>query len=134
MIKLKELLDEGLSREYNLKEKSGTGVPKKAKAEIHKTLDKIWKKFRSSGSGYVEAAEEVMFPHPVKYAIKYQVAHKGKRGKFRDWWFLKITKKDDVEISQKRGKSMGIVGNMKQPNKILKALQQWSEEHIQFDD
>ena len=53
---------------------------------------------------------------------------------FRDWWFLKITKKDDVEISQKRGKSMGIVGNMKQPNKILKALQQWSEEHIQFDD
>jgi len=134
MIKLKELLDEGLSKEYNLREKSGTGVPKKEKVEIHKTLDKIWKKFRSSGSGHVETAEEVMFPHPIKYAIKYQVAHNGKKGKFRDWWFLKMTKKGDVEISPKGSKSMGIVGNLKQPNKILKALQQASEEHIQFDD
>ena len=134
MIKLKDLLDEGLSREYNLREKSGTGVPKKVKAEIHKTLDKIWKKFRSSGSGHVEAAEEVMFPHPIKYAIKYQVAHNGSKGKFRDWWFLKMTKEGDVEISPKGSKSMGIVGNLKQPKKILKALQQASEEHIQFDD
>ena len=54
MIKLKELLDEGLSREYRLREKSRTGVPKKYKQEIHKTLDKIWKKFRSSGSGHVQ--------------------------------------------------------------------------------
>ena len=134
MIKLKELLDEGLSREYNLREKSGTGVPKDVKAEIHKTLDKIWKKFRSSGSGHVETASEEMFPHPTYYAIKYQVAHKGSKGKFRDWWFLKMTKKGDVEISPKGSKSMGIVGNMKQPNKVLKALQQASEEHIQFDD
>jgi len=134
MIKLKELLDEGLSREYRLKEKSGTGVPKKAKAEIHKTLDKIWKKFRSSGHGYVETASETMFPHPIKYAIKYQVAHRGKRGKFRDWWFLKITKKGDVEIHPKGSRSMGVVGNLKNPNKVLKALQQASEEHIQFDD
>ena len=134
MIKLKELLDEGLSKEYNLREKSGTGVPKDVMAEIHKTLDKIWKKFRSSGSGHVETASEEMFPHPTYYAIKYQVAHKGSKGKFRDWWFLKITKKGDVEISPKGSKSMGIVGNMKQPNKVLKALQQASEEHIQFDD
>ena len=131
MIKLKELLDEGFSKEYNLREKSGTGVPKKEKVEIHKTLDKIWKKFRSSGSGHVETAEEVMFPHPIKYAIKYQVAHNGEKGKFRDWWFLKMTKEGDVEISPKGSKSMGIVGNLKQPNKILKALQQASEEHIQ---
>ena len=134
MIKLKDLLDEGLSREYNLREKSGTGVPKDVKAEIHKTLDKIWKKFRSSGSGHVETASEEMFPHPTYYAIKYQVARNSKKGKFRDWWFLKMTKKGDVEISPKGSKSMGIVGNMKQPNKVLKALQQASEEHIQFDD
>ncbi len=134
MIKLKDLLDEGLSREYNLREKSGTGVPKDVKAEIHKTLDKIWKKFRSSGSGHVETASEEMFPHPTYYAIKYQVARNSKKGKFRDWWFLKMTKKGDVEISPKGSKSMGIVGNLKQPNKILKALQQASEEHIQFDD
>jgi len=134
MIKLKELLDEGLSKEYNLREKSGTGVPKDVKAEIHKTLDKIWKKFRSSGSGHVETASEEMFPHPTYYAIKYQVARNSKKGKFRDWWFLKMTKKGDVEISPKGSKSMGIVGNLKQPNKILKALQQASEEHIQFDD
>ena len=133
MIKLKELLDEGLSREYNLREKSGTGVPKKTKAEIHKKLDKIWKKFKKDGYGEVEFAEEVMFPHPIKYAIKYQVSWDGKRGRFRDWWFLKITKKGDVEISPKGSKSMGIVGNLKQPNKVLKALQQASEEHIQFD-
>jgi len=134
MIKLKDLLDEGLSREYNLREKSGTGVPKDVKAEIHKTLDKIWKKFRSSGSGHVETASEEMFPHPTYYAIKYQVARNSKKGKFRDWWFLKMTKKGDVEISPKGSKSMGIVGNLKQPNKILKALQQASEEHIQFED
>ena len=133
MIKLKDLLDEGLSREYNLREKSGTGVPKKTKAEIHKKLDKIWKKFKKDGYGEVEFASEEMFPHPTYYAIKYQVSWDGKRGRFRDWWFLKITKKGDVEISPKGSKSMGIVGNLKQTNKVLKALQQASEEHIQFD-
>jgi hypothetical protein len=134
VIKLKELLDEGLSREYNLREKSGTGVPKKVKVEIHKTLDKIWKKFKNSGHGFVETASEEMFPHPTYYAIKYQVARNSKKGKFRDWWFLKITKKGDVEISPKGSKSMGVVGNLKSPNKIIKALQQASEEHITFDD
>ena len=133
MIKLKDLLDEGLSREYNLREKSGTGVPKKTKAEIHKKLDKIWKKFKKDGYGEVEFASEEMFAHPTYYAIKYQVSWDGKRGRFRDWWFLKITKKGDVEIHPKGSRSMGVVGNMKQPNKILKALQQASEEHIQFD-
>ena len=131
---MEELLDEGLSREYRLREKSRTGVPKKYKQEVHKTLDKIWKKFRSSGSGHVETASEEMFPHPTYYAIKYQVAHNGKKGKFRDWWFLKITKKGDVEIHPKGSRSMGVVGNLKNPNKVLKALQQASEEHIQFDD
>ena len=134
MIKLKDLLDEDFSKVYRLKTKSGTGVPKKYKQEVHKTLDKIWKKFRSSGSGHVETASEEMFPHPTYYAIKYQVAHNGKKGKFRDWWFLKITKKGDVEIHPKGSKSMGVVGNLKNPNKVLKALQQTSEEHIQFDD
>ena len=133
MIKLKELLDEGLSREYNLREKSGTGVPKKTKAEFPKILDKICKKFKKDGYGEVEFASEEMFAHPTYYAIKYQVSWDGKRGRFRDWWFLKITKKGDVEISPKGSKSMGIVGNLKQPNKVLKALQQASEEHIQFD-
>ena len=134
MIKLKELLDEGLSREYRLREKSRTGVPKKYKQEVHKTLDKIWKKFKRSGHGSVETASEEMFPHPTYYAIKYQVARNSKKGKFRDWWFLKITKKGDVEIHPKGSRSMGVVGNMKQPNKILKALQKASEEHITFDD
>ena len=131
---IEEFLDEGLSREYRLREKSGTGVPKKYKQEVHKTLDKIWKKFKRSGHGYVETASEEMFPHPTYYAIKYQVARNGKRGKFRDWWFLKITKKGDVEIHPKGSRSMGVVGNLKNPNKVLKALQQASEEHIQFDD
>jgi hypothetical protein len=134
MIKLKDLLDEDFSKVYRLKTKSGTGVPKKYKQEVHKTLDKIWKKFRSSGSGHVETASEVMFPHPTYYAIKYQVAHNGKKGKFRDWWFLKITKKGDVEIHPKGSRSMGVVGNLKNPNKVLKALQQTSKKHIQFDD
>ena len=142
MIKLKDLLDEGLSREYNLREKSGTGVPKKTKAEIHKKLDKIWKKFKKDGYGEVEFASEEMFAHPTYYAIKYQVSWDGKRGRFRDWWFLKLMKAKpstgarygDVEIAPKGSKSMGIVGNLnKSPNKILKALQQASEEHIQFD-
>ena len=95
MIKLKDLLEENPTRLYRLRTKSGSGVPKKTKAEIHKFLDKIWKKFRSSGSGHVETASEEMFPHPTYYAIKYQVARNSKKGKFRDWWFLKITKKGD---------------------------------------
>ena len=134
MIKLKELLDEGLSREYRLREKSRTGVPKKYKQEIHKTLDKIWKKFQKDGGGHIEVGTEEMFPHPIYYAIKYQVPHKGSKGKFRDWWFLKITKKGDVEIHPKGSRTMGVVGNLKNPNKVLKALQRASEEHIQFDD
>ena len=134
VMKKHQQVEERFSKVYRLRTTSGTGVSKKEKMEIHKTLDKIWKKFRSSGNGHVEAAEEVMFPHPIKYAIKYQVAHNGKKGKFRDWWFLKMTKEGDVEISPKGSKSMGVVGNLKQPKKILKALQQASEDHIQFDD
>jgi len=134
VMKKHKQVEESFSKVYRLRTKSGTGVPKKEKVEIHKTLDKIWKKFKRSGHGHVETASEEMFPHPIKYAIKYQVAHRGKRGKFRDWWFLKITKKGDVEIHPKGSRSMGVVGNLKNPNKVLKALQQASEEHIQFDD
>ena len=50
---IEEFLDEGLSREYRLREKSGTGVPKKYKQEVHKTLDKIWKKFKKCLSSLI---------------------------------------------------------------------------------
>jgi len=43
-------------------------------------------------------------------------------------------KKGDVELHPKQRKSLGVVGNLKQSNKVLKALQDWSKENIQFDD
>ena len=134
MIKLKELLDEGLSREYNLREKSGTGVPKKAKAEIHKTLDKIWKKFRSSGSGYVETASEEMFPHPIYYAIKYQVARRNPHsGLHRDWLYFMMDKKYEVVFQAKGDSRKTKAGNLKNINKIAKLLRKWSDEDLFFD-
>ena len=124
-------IDEDFSKEYRLRTRSGTGVPKKTKVEIHKSLDKVWKKFRSLGGGYVETASEDRAPYPTYYVIKYQVARRQKSGKHRDWLYLKLDKKYNVEI-QPKGRKDFKAGNLKNPNKVAKILNQWSDENLDF--
>ncbi len=134
MIKLKELLEENPTRLYRFRTKSGSGVSKKAKAEIHKFLDKIWKKFQKDGGGHIEVGTEEMFPHPIYYAIKYQVGRKNpKSGKHREWLYFMMDKKYDVVFSAKGDPKKFKAGNLKNINKIAKLLRNWSDEDLFFD-
>lgn len=134
MIKLKELLEENPTRLYRFRTKSGSGVSKKAKAEIHKYLDKIWKKFQKDGGGHIEVGTEEMFNYPIYYAIKYQVARNNpKSGKHREWLYFMMDKKYDVVFSAKGDPKKFKAGNLKNINKIAKLLRKWSNEDLFFD-
>jgi hypothetical protein len=129
-----EVLEESPTRLYRFRTKSGSGVPKKEKAIIHKFLDKIWKLFGKLGGGRIEVGTEEMFAHPTYYAIKYQVARVNpKSGKHREWLYFMLDKKYNVVFQAKGDSKKTKAGNLKNINKIAKLLKNWSDEDLFFD-
>ena len=127
MIKLKDLISE-----YSIRPRRGTGVTKKEQAELQKAIEKVWKKFRSLGGGYVEMGSVEMFRHPTRYGLKFQIARKQKSGKHRDWIYFKLDKKNNVVI-QPKGRKEFKAGNLSNPNGVAKILNKWSDENLLFD-
>ena len=115
MIKLKELLKEA---DEKIRPATGSAPSKKDKEEMNDALYKVMKKFRRLGGGYVEVATE-------------KVARRQKSGKHRDWLFFHIDKRGNVEITPKQRK-MFKAGNLNNPNKVAKILNQWSDENLDF--
>ena len=108
---------------------TGSAPSKKDKEEMNDALYKVMKKFRRLGGGYVEVATEKVARG--YYNIKYQIARRQKSGKHRDWLFFHIDKRGNVEITPKQRK-MFKAGNLKNPNKVAKILNQWSDENLDF--
>jgi len=118
----------------NLRHATGTGIRKADKVAYDKILNKIWKKFTNLGGGFVEFSGEEG-GRGKQYLLKFQVARiSKKRGKFRDWLFLAIdTKTGNITARPKGGKPLGVLGNIKNPNKVAQALKDWSDEDLVFE-
>ena len=118
----------------NLRHATGTGIRKADKVAYDKILNKIWKKFVNLGGGFVEFSSEEG-GRGKHYALKFQVARiSKKRGKFRDWLYLAIdTKTGNITARPKGGNPLGVIGNIKNPNKVAQALKDWSDEDLVFE-
>jgi hypothetical protein len=114
-----------------IRPKSGSAPSKKEKAEMNDALYNVMKKFKQLGGGYVEVASEQI--GRGYYNIKYQIARMQKSGKHRDWVFFHVDKKGNVEITPKQEK-MFKAGNLKNPNKVAKVLNTWSDENLLFGE
>ena len=117
----------------DIRHETGTGIKKADKVAYDKIFDKIWKKFGNLGGGFIEFAGEEM-GRGKSYVIKWQVARVSKkRGKFRDWLFTWVEPNGNISAKPKGGKSLGVIGNMKNPNKVAQALKDWSDEDLVFE-
>ena len=117
----------------DIRHEKGTGIRKADKVAYDKIFDKIWKKFGNLGGGFIEFAGEEM-GIGKSYVIKWQVARiSKKRGKFRDWLFTWVEPNGNITAKPKGGKSLGVIGNIKNPNKVAQALKDWSDEDLHFE-